>query len=144
MLQRAAWLLNKLAGKVVLMSSVYETAAWGKTDQEAFLNQVLCVETIFPPVMLMHKLLEIEKKMGRHRIEKWGPRVIDLDILYYDQLQLNHPFLQIPHPHIAARRFVLQPLAEIAPNRIHPQLHATNASLLKACTDNLEVKIYTP
>lgn len=127
-------------GKIVVVSGIYETAAWGKTDQADFLNQVILLDTDLPPTELMNALLQIETQMGRVRKEKYDPRTIDLDLLYYDDLVLATPGLTIPHPRIQERRFVLEPLAEIAPGFVHPILQLTNGQLLEICPDHLPVR----
>lgn len=139
-LQRANGLIEERVGPIIKSSSVYKTAAWGKTDQDDFLNQVLEVQTSFFPEELMDSLLEIEMELGRKRLEKYGPRIIDLDILFYDDLVLNSERLTIPHPQIQFRRFVLQPLFELEPGLIHPVIKKSMGVLLKECPDLLEVK----
>ena len=126
-------------GKITQKSSIYETAAWGKTDQSAFLNRVIEIESKLLPEALLAKLLEIERSIGRLRTERWGPREIDLDILFFGDLAVTSEHLQVPHPAIQNRRFTLIPLAEIAPNFIHPILHKNCLQLLNECTDTLEV-----
>jgi 2-amino-4-hydroxy-6-hydroxymethyldihydropteridine diphosphokinase len=128
------------AGVVIKQSSIYRTKAWGKIDQPDFLNQVIQIETNLSPKELLVSVLEIEKKMGRVRNEKWGPRIIDIDILFYNQEIVNLPQLIIPHPEIAARRFTLSPLAELSPDFSHPLLNKTVVELLKTCADPLPVE----
>lgn len=94
-------------------SSLYETEPWGKTDQDRFLNQVVAVETELLPGDLLQRLQDIEIKMGRQRNVKWGPRIIDLDILLFGNEVIDEPGLQVPHPHLRERLFVLVPLQEI-------------------------------
>jgi 2-amino-4-hydroxy-6-hydroxymethyldihydropteridine diphosphokinase len=143
---RSAYLLEaithiqQICGNIVHSSAIYETAAWGKTDQPNFYNQALVVDTPLEPEKLMKRLLEIETTMGRKRTEKLGPRIIDLDILLIDGLVLHTNLLQIPHPAMAARKFVLLPLCEIAPDLIHPVYQKTIKDLLAACTDVLDVQ----
>lgn len=139
-LQKANELIRDRVGRIIKSSSVYKTAAWGKTDQDDFLNQVLEVETSLSPEDLMDALLKIEIDLGRKRIEKYGPRIIDLDILFYDDLVLKSERLTIPHPQIQFRRFVLQPLNELEPALFHPVLEKSIDELLKECPDLLEVK----
>lgn len=132
--------IEKQVGIVLKQSVVYETAAWGVTNQNSFLNQVLLVQTSLPPEELLQTLLHIEQQLGRKRIEKMGPRTIDIDILFYNSEIISSPHLTIPHPQIANRRFVLTPLNEIAPGFVHPVLQKTITQLLKICPDQLEVK----
>ncbi len=127
-----AWKEIQLNGiEIHQWSSIYETKAWGKTDQGDFLNQTIGIKTTLSPLELLHTLQGIEKKLGRERKEKWGPRRIDIDILYYENLSLNVEELKIPHPGIAQRQFTLIPLSEMIPDYIHPILKKTNQQLLK-------------
>lgn len=121
-------------------SHYYETAAWGNTDQPPFINQVIQLSTIQKPLDLLATILDIELELGRKRFEKWGPRCIDIDILYYNQEICVYDNLKIPHPEIQNRAFALEPLVEIAPEFIHPVFNISNATLLERCNDNLEVK----
>ncbi len=137
-LQQAASLLEQY-GTVIQKSGLYETAAWGKTDQPAFLNQVLLLHTTLSATGLLEKMLETELALGRARMEKYGPRIIDIDMLFFNEEVIDHPFLTVPHPRLAERRFVLVPLMEIAPDLVHPVLHKTISQLLQECPDKLEV-----
>lgn len=132
--------IDQQCGHVVNASSVYETAAWGKKDQPSFLNQVLEIQTNLTPRQLLKKILLIEKQIGRVREEKYGPRIIDIDILLFNDEVHNYPTLKIPHPELQNRRFVLVPLAEIAAATIHPVLKKTMMELLAICPDQLAVK----
>jgi 2-amino-4-hydroxy-6-hydroxymethyldihydropteridine diphosphokinase len=138
-LLRAKEQIKKRCGSIVQESSVYETAAWGKEDQGAFLNQVLKIETNLHPEEILKSILEIEKSFGRKRELKYGPRTIDIDILFFNDDIINQYDLKIPHPQMQNRRFVLVPLNEIAPDKIHPSLHKTISQLLSECPDPLAV-----
>lgn len=135
--------LQEACGTIRRMSALYETAAWGMGAQPDFLNQALLVETVLPPTELLHRLLEAERLMGRERGEKNGPRTIDMDILLYDSRVIAVPGLEIPHPRMHLRRFVLTPLAEISPRKRHPVLGLTIAELLAHCPDPLQVARYS-
>ncbi|MGV3561166.1 2-amino-4-hydroxy-6-hydroxymethyldihydropteridine diphosphokinase [Larkinella arboricola] len=143
-LQQAMEQLNVDVGPVLQQSARYETAAWGVTDQPAFLNQVLKVLSVFPPEEILQKTQAIENRLGRVRREKWGSRVIDIDLLYVNDLILQQETLTIPHPFLHERRFTLVPLAEIAPDFVHPVLHKTQEQLLAECRDTGEVRKWTP
>lgn len=131
--------LEHQVGKLIKSSDLYQTAAWGNTEQSDFINQVIKMETILDPQKLLGTILAIEKEMGRLRGVKWGPRTIDIDILYYDQEVINLPELKIPHPNLHQRAFTLVPLCEIEPLWLHPVLHRTNRQLLMAIDDVLSV-----
>lgn len=139
-LQQARRLLEENCGSFLCCSSIYETAPWGKTDQEPFLNQALGIDTHLLADELMSTILSIEEKMGRVRSEKNGPRIIDIDILFYEERVIRKPSLTIPHPELQHRRFVLTPLSEIAPNLLHPVLNKNIEQLLEECEDMLPVK----
>lgn len=132
--------IGKECGEITKASSLYETAAWGKTDQPAFLNQALEIHTPLNAKQLIRHILKVEKKMGRIREEKYGERIIDIDIIFFNEETLTTTFLKVPHPEMQNRRFVLTPLAEIAPDMIHPVLLKTVAELLRDCPDTLQVK----
>ena len=142
-LARARELIGLHAGRVEAASALYETAAWGKEDQPAFLNQALVIRTELSPRRLLRRLLKLERQMGRIRGEKYGPRLIDMDILLYDQEVHQYPLLTLPHPALPGRRFALLPLAEIAPGLVHPVLQKSIAELLEECPDTLAVKKYS-
>lgn len=141
-LTKAIQLIEEQLGKIINSSSIYETASWGITDQPDFLNQVLLVETPLPAEKIMNEILSIENKMGRIRTEKNASRIIDIDILFFNDEVIYKPSLTIPHPEIPNRMFVLIPMNEIAPDLIHPVLKKNIASLLSTSKDKLEVKLY--
>jgi len=112
-------------------SSMYETEPWGVTEQPRFINMVVEVETELEPHELLRTLKDIEREVGRGETFKWGPRIIDLDILFFNDLFLRDNILQIPHPLMHKRDFVLKPLCEIAPDKIHPLLRVRIRDLLQ-------------
>jgi 2-amino-4-hydroxy-6-hydroxymethyldihydropteridine diphosphokinase len=138
-LSKAKEQIEKRCGSILKASSVYETAAWGKEDQGAFLNQVLKVETNLHPEEVLKTILQIEEYLGRKRELKYGPRTIDIDILFFNDKIINRRALKIPHPQMQNRRFVLVPLNEIASGKVHPTLHKTISQLLAECPDPLAV-----
>jgi 2-amino-4-hydroxy-6-hydroxymethyldihydropteridine diphosphokinase len=142
-LGEATRLISQQCGTISTISSVYETAAWGKEDQPAFLNQVLIIQTALGPVELMAAILKIEQQMGRLRKEKNGERNIDIDILYYENEVVELPNLTIPHPRIHLRKFALIPLLELNPAKIDPVHKKTIQALLEACPDSLEVRQFS-
>ncbi|HRI80701.1 MAG TPA: 2-amino-4-hydroxy-6-hydroxymethyldihydropteridine diphosphokinase [Cyclobacteriaceae bacterium] len=141
-LEKGRTLIKKRIGKVVAISSIYQTAAWGNTKQAAFLNQVIGVETKLLPEALLKAAQEIELLQGRTQTEKWGPRTLDIDILFYGDQVIKTPDLIIPHPEIANRRFTLEPLMEVEPDLVHPVLSKSIRKLLATCKDELPVEIY--
>ncbi|MBF9255427.1 2-amino-4-hydroxy-6-hydroxymethyldihydropteridine diphosphokinase [Pontibacter sp. 172403-2] len=141
-LQQARASIAAQVGQITRSSKLYETAAWGKTDQPAFLNQVLEVQTALTPEQVLQSINAIEQELGRVRQEHWGARVIDIDIMFYDDLVLQTQRLTIPHPQLHLRRFTLMPLAEIAPDLVHPVLGKSIKELLEACADVLEVRVF--
>ncbi len=131
--------IEKKIGFISNASKIYQTISWGPIDQPNFLNQVIQVESKLEAATILIILLDIEKSLGRIRVQKWGPRIIDLDILFYGNEIVNELNLVIPHPQIAYRKFVLIPLNELVPDFIHPILEIKIAELLVASTDISEV-----
>ena len=133
------------ATEVTASSSVYESPAWGLSGQPDFLNQVIQVRTSLEPAALLDALQAVERAHGRIRDELWGPRTLDLDILLLDEpAVVEDPRLVVPHRHIAERRFVLVPLAELAAERVVPGTDRTVADLLQACNDKGHVRPFGP
>jgi 2-amino-4-hydroxy-6-hydroxymethyldihydropteridine diphosphokinase len=142
-MEKAQTLIEQDLGPIRAQSSLYETAAWGMENQAPFLNQVIAIDSALAPEVLLKKCLFIENKLGRERLQQWGPRTLDLDILYYGELVLDTPSLRLPHPQLHLRRFTLVPLCEIAPLWKHPLLKKTNLQLLEECPDRLQVKLWS-
>ena len=130
------------AVNVLAASPVYETPPWGYTDQPAFLNQVAKAETELSPSDLLAHLKQVETLIGRQATFKYGPRTIDLDILFYDQAIVETPTLRVPHPHLAERAFVLLPLVDLEPDLMHPALGKTVRQLLDG-VDTSGIKPYS-
>jgi len=139
-LELAKTLIQQNTGHIKRQSSIYETAAWGKTDQPSFFNQVVEMDTSLEPRQLLVFIQQTEKEMGRVRIEKWGQRLIDIDLLYYHDTMVSSTDLTVPHPGIPERRFTLVPLVELAPDFVHPVLKKSHTALLKECKDPLKVE----
>lgn len=140
LLSKARKMIEKYIGDVIASSSIYRTAAWGQEKQADFLNQIVLVESSLFPHKILKEILFIEKEMGRVRTTKYAARVIDVDILFYNNEIIHTENLTIPHPQIQNRRFVLVPLQEIAPFYQHPILKKIAAELLTICTDKLNVQ----
>ncbi len=140
-LEDALQLITDNAGIIAKKSAVYVTSAWGNTNQPDFLNQVICLQTLLLPPELLKKTIAIEQKLGRIRSEKkWMERTMDIDILFYNDAVINTIDLKIPHPLIQERKFVLIPMAQVAPMLVHPVLKKNIKTLLSECHDNLEVR----
>jgi 2-amino-4-hydroxy-6-hydroxymethyldihydropteridine diphosphokinase len=140
LLAQAQTRLREAVGRVLQHSDLYETSAWGLTEQPAFLNQVLCLDTPLSPEEVLQQTQRVENELGRERKEKWGARLIDIDILYYGQQIIRTDRLTVPHPFLHERHFTLVPLVQIAPDFIHPVLVKSNKVLLEQCDDPGEVK----
>ncbi len=128
-LDKAIQLLSQKVGLIVSQSKDYETKPWGMTDQPDFLNLAIAIHTNLEPLEILKQTQAIENQLGRVRKEKWGARLIDIDIMFYGNEIINEPGLKIPHPLLQERDFVLTPLAEIAPNFVHPGLGKTVSEL---------------
>lgn len=140
LIRRAISRIGDEIGTVVSVSSLYETAAWGNEDQPSFLNVAVGVETSMTGQQVLERILEIEEELGRIRQEKWGARLIDIDIVLYGQEVIDDgDRLQVPHPRMQDRKFVLEPLAEIAGGIEHPLLQQNISTILALLKDNLEV-----
>lgn len=141
LLRRAVTAISEKCGRVIACSSLYETAPWGSDSRNPFLNLVIKLNSLLAPEALLAAIGAIETELGRERGEdKNADRTIDLDILLYNDLVINTDLLELPHPRMHLRNFVLVPLAEIAPEEVHPVLRQNIATILKNCSDALEVQ----
>ena len=142
-LREAESYIEKEAGKIKKHSSVYETEAWGNENQAPFLNKVLEIETQLSAPHLMEGILSIEREIGRIRTEKkWAQRIIDIDILFFNDEIRESKMLVTPHFHLHKRKFTLIPLAEIAPDFVHPVFKKNVSQMLAECDDKLEVRLF--
>ncbi len=138
-LAQAVEKIHRMVGRVTQKSKLYETQAWGVTNQSDFINQAVAVETSLNPHKLLEQILKIENEMGRERTTKWAERTIDIDILLYDNFVVNEPNLVIPHPELPKRNFALIPLMEIAGEFEHPVLGLTIEDIYMESKDPLDV-----
>jgi 2-amino-4-hydroxy-6-hydroxymethyldihydropteridine diphosphokinase len=142
-INEAVNLIKQQIGEMVARSSIYETEPWGKTDQPGFLNLALQVQTALQATEVLKIALQIEKQLGRVRLERWGARIIDIDIIFYNTEVIHiEAQLTIPHPEMQNRRFVLEPLCEIAAGFRHPILNKTIGELYETLPDKGIVKKY--
>ena len=141
-LKNSIKLLNSRAGKVLNTSGIYESEPWGVKDQSYFLNQVIEIETLIDPIDLLNICKNIEYDMGRKPGIRWGKRVIDIDILYYNSKVINQKELIIPHKLMHERNFVMIPLNDLNENHLHPILNITNKEILNNCIDSCKIKKY--
>lgn len=139
-LQQAIEHIEAEVAPILQVSAVYQTQSWGKTDAPDYLNQVLLLQTEMPAQMVLQKILGIELLLGRRREVKWGSRTIDIDILFYGDTIIDEPDLKVPHPELHKRRFTLEPLAQIAPDFIHPLMKKNILQLKSELKDELIVK----
>ena len=143
-IRNAVNLLNIKAGKLVQQSGLYETPSWGTNSGNRYLNQAILIETTLAPQKLMALILQLETELGRTRsAERYEDRIIDIDIIFYDDQVIESMALRVPHPLLQLRKFVLVPLCEIAPDYLHPQLQTTVAELLEYCPDNTQPEPFT-
>jgi 2-amino-4-hydroxy-6-hydroxymethyldihydropteridine diphosphokinase len=139
-IQKSLIALERWGVKILMSSKLYETEPVGPIEQPWFLNMAVCGQTALLPEELLKAIHSIELSLGRERREKWGPRTIDLDILFYDDAIIDIPGLTIPHREIANRKFVLIPMDELVPGFMHPVLKKTVGNLLKECPDKAIVR----
>ena len=142
LLKDAITAIKNRVGDIVEFSKVYESIPWRVEGQENYLNQILKVKTTLPADKVLLIVLDIEKQLGRIRIEKWGERLIDIDIIFYNDSIIETPELCVPHKHLHERMFVLTPLHNIAPEMVHPKYNKTIEELLNMCKDTELVKEY--
>lgn len=138
-LSKARTAISEQSGRIFISSGIYETSAWGLEDQEPFLNQAIGIETNKKPDDLLRIIHIIEGSLGRKRIVKWDSRVIDIDILFYNDQQIKSKNLVVPHPLLHLRNFALIPMLEIAPKLIHPEIGKSISELLSNTSDKQEV-----
>jgi 2-amino-4-hydroxy-6-hydroxymethyldihydropteridine diphosphokinase len=142
LLQDAITEIENRVGRVIEKSKVYESTPWRVEGQENYLNQILKVKTELLADDVLVTILDVEKELGRVRLEKWGERLIDIDIIFYNDAIIETPQLCVPHKHMHERMFVLTPLHDIAPDVVHPKYNKTVVELLEQCRDTELVKEY--
>jgi len=141
-LSSAISLIEEKIGVVESASKIYESTPWRIDGQENYLNQVLLVKSNLSSLGVLHEALQIENALGRVRLEKWGERIIDVDIIFYNDEMIETAELCVPHKHMHERLFVLLPLVEIAPDFIHPKYKKTINELMASCSDTDKVEKY--
>ncbi|MDI9878119.1 2-amino-4-hydroxy-6-hydroxymethyldihydropteridine diphosphokinase [Flectobacillus longus] len=142
-LNQAIQLIRQNISTNLSISNIYETEPWGNLNQAGFLNLILKIEnSSLLPHEVLEKIQKIEIELGRVRVEKWGERCIDIDIIYHNDLVLDDTQLVIPHPFMQERKFVLVPLADVAPDWVHPVLQKTTLQMLQDCPDGGWIKVY--
>lgn len=141
-LSAAKAMIQEMHGPLQESSAIYETAPWGLQEQESFLNQAILGRTKCSPFQFLADCKSIEHNLGRSKVEQWGPREIDIDIIFFDSFVVGTAELSIPHPYLHQRKFVLQPLADIIPHFKHPVLDQTIHQLYAECADTLSVEPY--
>ena len=132
--------LSNQIGEITRISSVYETEAWGVQNQDNYYNIAVEINTPLFPLVLIKKLLEIETSLGRVREKKWDSRIIDIDILFFENYIISTDHLQLPHPYLEKRNFVLEPLNEIVSNFVHPKRRQNISELQSSCPDKSWIK----
>jgi 2-amino-4-hydroxy-6-hydroxymethyldihydropteridine diphosphokinase len=142
LIDKALGYISEKIGNIKDQSNYYETEPWGLKEQPNFINLAVTVESSLSPSQLLKAIKDIESEMGRIKTEKWGPRVIDIDIIFYGDMIIKDQDLEIPHPHIQNRNFVLIPLMEIAGNVVHPVLKKEVEELYMESKDECEVWVY--
>ena len=137
-LSKAVVEIDRRIGEIIRRSSLYETEPWGFTDDLAFINMVIAIQTTLSPERILERIHAIETSLGRERAGQVGyqSRTIDIDILFFGEETIDKPDLIIPHPRLHERRFTLEPMSEIAPEFPHPVFHKSISTLLKKCNDN--------
>lgn len=139
-LMAATGAIRTFLGKVIIQSHIYETEPWGRSHQPKFYNQAMQIVTPNTALETLHHIKQIEYLMGRDGKEKWAPRTLDIDILFFDTLNIESPLLTVPHTHLHERLFTLEPLCEIAPDLMHPVFNKTIRELKEECKDTLKVE----